>query len=166
MPDVTTRLSILYYIMLILKLYFHSYVAIFFLFFFDASSFLRQVEAIALLLINDILKKSPKNPYRHSASYLGNPNTAYLVSNFKRSEDFQYENIIKKDNKQYATVAEELKITTCEQVKSVVTMNEPTAELEDGEIDMAVDQHKVLIGDGEASYVMEGEADMTISQNK
>lgn len=156
MPDVTTRLPIL-------KLYFHSYVAIFFFIFFDASLFLRQVEAIALLLINDILKKSPKNPYRHSASYLGNPNTAYLVSNFKRSEDFQYENIIKKDNKQYATVAAELEITTYDQVKSMMTMDEPTVELEDGEIDMAVDQHNVLIGEGEASYVMEGEADMTIS---
>ncbi|KAL4153294.1 hypothetical protein QTP88_001127 [Uroleucon formosanum] len=123
----------------------------------------KEVEAIALLLINDILKKSPKNPYRHSASYLGNPNTAYLVSNFKRSEDFQYENIIKKDNKQYATVAAELEITTYDQVKSMMTMDEPTVELEDGEIDMAVDQHNVLIGEGEASYVMEGEADMTIS---
>jgi len=133
---------------------------------FDASLFLRQVEAIALLLINDILKKSPKNPYRHSASYLGNPNTPYLVSNFKRSEDFQYENIIKKDNRQYATVAAELKISTCEQVKSVVTMDEPTEELEDGETDMAVDQYNLLMGDGETSYLMEGEAEMTISQNK
>jgi len=124
-----------------------------------------QVEAIALLLINDILKKSPKDPYRHAASYLGNPNTAYLVANFKRSEDFQYEDIIKKDNEQYATAAVKLKIATCEQVKSVVTMDEQTEELEDGETNMVVDQYNSLTGDGEASYVIE-EAEITTSQKK
>lgn len=123
-----------------------------------------QVEAIALLLINDILKKSPKDPYKHAASYLGNPNTAYLVANFKRSEDFQYEDIIKKDNEQYATAGAELKMSTCEQVKSVVTMDEQTEELEDGETDMAADQYNLLTGEGEASYVMKEEAEMTISQ--
>ncbi|XP_060857729.1 uncharacterized protein LOC132935258 [Metopolophium dirhodum] len=124
----------------------------------------KEVEAIALLLINDILKKSPKDPYRHAASYLGNPNTTYLVANFKRSEDFQYEDIIKKDNELYATAGAELKMSTCEPVKSVVTMDEQTEELEGGETDMAADQYNLLTGEGEASYVMKEEAEMTISQ--
>ncbi|XP_003245185.1 uncharacterized protein LOC100568897 [Acyrthosiphon pisum] len=123
----------------------------------------KEVEAIAMLLINDILKKSPKDPYRHAASYLKNPSTAYLVANFKRSEDFQYEDIIKKDDEQYATADAEQKMSTCEHFKSVVTMDEQTEELQDGETDMAADQYNLLTGDGETSYVMEGEAEMTIS---
>lgn len=114
-----------------------------------------------MLLFNDILKKSPKNPYRHAASYLSNPHTAYLVANFQRSEDFQYEGIIKKDNLQYATTPAEVKIATCEQVKSVVTI-----ELEDGEADMPADQYNLFTGDGETSYVTEEEAEMTISPKK
>lgn len=123
-----------------------------------------QVEAIALLLINDILKKTPKDPYRHAANYLGNSNTAYLVANFKRPEDFQYEEIIKKDNEQYATACAELKMSTCEHVKSVVTMDEQTEELEDGETDMVEDPYHLMTGDGEISYVIEEGAEISIYQ--
>lgn len=125
-----------------------------------------QVEAIALLLFSDILKKSPKNPYRHAVGYLRNPNTAYLVANFKRSEDFQYEDIIKKDKQQYATMAAEMKIATCEQVKSVVNMDELTEDLEYGETDMVADQYNLMTADGETSYVTEEEAELTISPKK
>jgi len=125
-----------------------------------------KVEAIASLLCNEILKKSPKNPYSHAASYLKNPQTADLVANFKRYEDFQYESILKKDNQQYATAAAALKIATSEQGKSMVTMDEQTEESEDDENDTAVDRYNLLTGDGEISYVVEEEADMTISKKE
>ncbi|XP_022173077.1 uncharacterized protein LOC111035679 [Myzus persicae] len=124
----------------------------------------KEVEAIASLLYNDILKKSPKNPYTHAASYLTNPQTADLVANFKRSEDFQYENILKKDHQQYATAAVAVKIATSEQGKSVETKDKQTEESEDDENDMEVDQHNLSTGDGGISYVAEEEAQMTDSQ--
>jgi len=124
-----------------------------------------QVEAIASLLYNEILKKSPKNPYALAAGYLKNPQTADLVANFKPSVDFKYENILKKNNQQYATAAVTVKIATSEpNLTTLVTLNEHTKESEDGEADMIADLYNLLIIDEEISYVAEKEAEMNVSK--
>ncbi|XP_015366528.1 PREDICTED: uncharacterized protein LOC107163576 [Diuraphis noxia] len=123
----------------------------------------KQVEAIASLLYNEILKKSPKNPYALAADYLKNPQTADLVANFKRSVDFQYEDILKKNNQQYATAATAVKIATSEpNLTTLVTLDKQTEETEDNETDMVEDLHNLLVGDGEISYVVEEEAEMKV----
>lgn len=126
-----------------------------------------QVEAIASLLCNEILKKSPKNPYALAASYLKNPQTADQVANFKPSVDFQYENILKKNNQQYATAAAAVKIATSEpNLTTLVTLDEQTEESEDGETDMVADLYNLMVGDGDISYVSEEEAELKVSQKE
>lgn len=113
----------------------------------------KQVEAIVSLLLNDILKKSPKNPYAYAASYLRNPQTAKLIANFKRFEDFQYEDILKKDYQEYATTAAAVKIAGIEQVESMVTINEQTEVSENDEANAIVDKYNLLPSDGEIDVV-------------
>lgn len=127
-----------------------------------------QVEAIASLLCNEILKKSPKNPYEFAAGYLKNPQTADQVANFKPSVDFKYENILKKNNQQYATAAAAVKIATSElNLTTLVTsLDEQTEESEDGETEMVADLYNLLVGDGEISYIAEEEAELTFSQKE
>lgn len=125
----------------------------------------KQVEAIVSLLLNDILKKSPKNPYTYAASYLKNPQTAKLIANFKRFEDFQYEEILKKDYEQYATTAAAVTIAGIEQVESMVTLNEQTEVSEDDEVNTIVDKYDLLPSDGETNVVTDEEAEMAVSHN-
>jgi len=118
-------------------------------------------------LYNEILKKSPKNPHTLAASYLKNQQTADLVANFKRSVDFQYEDILKKNNHQYATAAAAVNIATSEpNLTTMVTMDEQAEESGDDETYMAVDQYNLSVGDREVSYIAEEEVDMIFSQKE
>ncbi|XP_025202037.1 uncharacterized protein LOC112599368 [Melanaphis sacchari] len=103
----------------------------------------KEVEAIVSLLLNEILKKSPKNPYAYAVDYLKNPQTVKLVANFKQSEDFQYENILKKDYQQYATAALAVTIADTKQVDSMVTKYEQIEVSEDGETDVIADKYLI-----------------------
>ncbi|XP_026820435.1 uncharacterized protein LOC113559036 [Rhopalosiphum maidis] len=124
----------------------------------------KEVEAIVSLLLNDILKKSPKNPYVHAASYLKNPQTAKLVANFKRFEDLQFEDIFKKDCQQYATAATAATIAAdIEQVESTVSIYEQTEVLENDETDTMAEKSNLLAWD----VLAEEETDnMTVSQKE
>jgi len=126
-----------------------------------------QVEAIVSLLLNDILKNTPKNPYVHAASYLKNPQTAKLVANFNRSEDLQFEDIFKRDCQQYATAAAAATIADIEQVKSTVSMYEQTELLENDETDIMAEKYNLVAWDGETCVLTEEETDnMTVSQKE
>jgi len=89
------------------------------------------------------------------------------VANFKPSVDFQYENILKKNNQQYATAAAAVKIATSEpNLTTLVTLDEQTEESEDGETDMVADLYNLMVGDGDISYVSEEEAELKVSQKE
>jgi len=118
------------------------------------------------LLLNDILKKSPKNPYSYAASYLRNPQTAKLIASFKRFKDFQYEDILKKDYEQYAITAAAVTIAGIEKVESMVTLNEQTEVSEDDEVNAIVDKYNLLLSDEETNVVTDEEAEMTVSQKE
>ncbi|KAF0773656.1 Uncharacterized protein FWK35_00003467 [Aphis craccivora] len=124
----------------------------------------KEVEAIVSLLLNGILKKSPKNPYTYAASYLRNPQTAKLIANFKRFKDFQYEDILKKDYEQYATTAAAVTINDIEKVESMVTLNKQTEVSEDDEANVIVNKYDLC--DGETDVVTDEEAEMTVSHKE
>jgi len=116
------------------------------------------------LLLNGILKKSPKNPYTYAASYLRNPQTAKLIANFKRFKDFQYEDILKKDYEQYATTAAAVTINDIEKVESMVILNKQTEVSEDDEANVIVNKYDLC--DGETDVVTDEEAEMTVSHKE
>lgn len=61
-----------------------------------------QVEAISTLLLEEILKIMPKNPYAFAADFLKRPSNTSRITNFKRSNGFLHYDLIDRDAQLYA----------------------------------------------------------------
>ncbi|VVC24746.1 Hypothetical protein CINCED_3A013432 [Cinara cedri] len=65
----------------------------------------KEVEAIATLVIKDILRNTPQDPRAHAARFLKDSRTAERVANFSRFEDNTEHDLLDRDVRIYSTMA-------------------------------------------------------------
>lgn len=63
----------------------------------------KQVEAIATLVLKDILKEFPQDPRAHAARFLKDPRIADRVANFSRSDNHTESDLLDRDARIYST---------------------------------------------------------------
>lgn len=62
-----------------------------------------QVEAIATLIFNEVLKKTPQNPWAHAAQYLNDSRSLDRIAKFPRSQNSITLELVGQNANNYAT---------------------------------------------------------------